>query len=120
MAKRDPRSDPQPGDLLRWQDWSVEILGRQGDTVHYRAKLRGDKDWRKNTTQSLAEWTRWTPDTKVLRRGLAADECVESDNISARCFGCRKWIEKGAHLSDVGIFCAECCPGKHKAKGVTT
>src|SRR5579885_2868656 len=71
MPNRSAKSDPQPGDVLRYRDWTIEVLGRDDSTVHYRAKQADDKYWRKNTTQLLIEWQSWTGEAKVSRRGMA-------------------------------------------------
>src|SRR5579885_1793981 len=117
MPNRSAKSDPQPGDVLRFRDWTIEVLGRDDSTVHYRAKQADDKYWRKNTTQPLIEWQSWTGEAKVSRRGMAPGECCITDFVTARCQGCREWVHKAMHLSDKGMRCGKCCDAaKHGSK----
>lgn len=53
--KRDPRSDPQPGDILRKSNgMSVKVTARSGEIVHWVALRNGE--WRDSNSWSVAGW----------------------------------------------------------------
>ena len=71
-APRDPRRDPEPGDVLRLKRGTITVLrwpGERGDV--WKTAIR----WRDNTTNlpftsvSISYWRRLVKDATVVRGG---------------------------------------------------
>lgn len=106
---RDPRKDPQAGDSLTFRGWTVSVMARAGDSVRYTRARRGDPA-EGPREQTMAAWLAWASEAKVSERG--GDACVVTPCVSGCCTGCRGYLARETHVSDAGIFCAECCPAK--------
>lgn len=110
MPSRSPSTNPQPGDLLLWKPYLVEVKARQQDRVDY--VVTGPDGSRRESTQSVEEWSGWTNMARVRRRGLGEGECVILKSCaSGKCSVCSSYLEKDVHSTDAGITCAACCPG---------
>lgn len=69
MNARDPRIDPQPGDLIQQSSGlKVRVTGRDGDTVSFATK--GNRGLRDRNSWTLLGWKRMVAaNAKVLERG---------------------------------------------------
>lgn len=106
MPKRSPVSDPQPGDVLAYGGWRIEVVSVWNGVVSYRKSKDGE--W-STGTQTLAVWSGWAGSAKVKACGMAADECLVTSFAAGNCSQCETWTER-PHLSGVKILCAGCCP----------
>ena len=70
MIHRDPRIDPQPGDILRDPNdqFPRKVLKRQGDRVMVEMGAY-NHGWR-----GLATWRKWAAGTQVVIVTSAADQ----------------------------------------------
>ena len=71
-AKRDPRTDPKPGDILRWHGRERHVVGDswpRGD-VYYREVIHNARRIPR-VHCSLRTWRRWAtrPDTEIVQIG---------------------------------------------------
>jgi hypothetical protein len=118
--KRDPRSEPQPGDVLSYKGgWTIRVTRRDPETVFYTTGKAGERG--RESQQGIAEWQAWTPAAKVLERAGEPGECVVTALAAGPCSSCRKTIQGAAHIAGDGLFCEGCCPlsashGKRKTK----
>lgn len=111
----DPRYDPQPGDRLRYQNWTVTVLGRGEDaSVRYTRSLAGSAvDGQR--TQDIATWRGWAVLATVLEDGR---ECtVMLFGIAGPCTACGRTLGAEVHVAEgAGVRHPECCAARKHGK----
>lgn len=110
MRIRSPKTDPQPGDRLRFGAWTISVIGRNGDCVTYK-RSRIDLAPEPQRTQDLSSWCAWASGAHILERGATSGSClVFRFGVSGPCARCRQQLHDEIHVvADVGALCPSCC-----------
>lgn len=66
---RDPRKDPQPGDVLRFDGYTrtVTFVSFYGRTTHVTYNEKANVHGERNDRVSLTEWRKWARKAEVVK-----------------------------------------------------
>jgi hypothetical protein len=112
--KRDPRTNPEVGDVLRWNDWSIHVTKTEPGLVFYRRK-RAKGDLEPEAWQTLHKFATWASAAKVKQRGVSDGECVVMTTVAnARCSVCGERVEC-PHSVGLAFYCEAHCVAHKEA-----
>lgn len=69
MRPRDPRLDPQPGDIVQQNGGKgllVRVTKREGDLVEWESKTPKGKEWKNQNRWNLHGWARNVCETAIV------------------------------------------------------
>jgi hypothetical protein len=103
------KNNPQPGTVLRFKDWRITVLRREGDQVTYRATHK-DGYTKPDAACTLAQWKERAKGAKVVEEGLDGATCVATANVAAPCKVDGVMVVGEVHCLGLDLYCAGHCP----------